>query len=112
MKKILLSFTVLCFTVLAFAYGLELHFEPVSNGEKGIKISYDIPEIFKEFTLDEQYQNEVSPDRSFKTKYNGREGEVHFILFADTGVDDIDFRKEVSAWNSMILRNIAGDSPL
>ncbi|MBR0496330.1 MAG: hypothetical protein IJJ71_09170 [Treponema sp.] len=108
MKKIFLAVLFSLFSCSLFAQFMEFHFLPVWNGEENMKIAYNIPPFFEEFTLPEENMPEVSPDRSFKVKFNGAEGEVHFILFSDTGVDEKNPMKELDFWNSLIMQNIAG----
>lgn len=108
MKKI---FFAILFSILScslFAQFMESHFFPVSNGEENMNIIYKIPDFFEEFTLPEENQQEISPDRSFRVKFDGIDGEVHFVLFADTGVDKNNSMREVDSWNTLILQNLAG----
>lgn len=108
MKKILLAILFSFLSCSLFAQFMESHFLPVSNGEANMKIAYNIPDCFEEFTLPEEQQEEISPDRSFKVNFDGFEGEVHFVLFADTGVDEKNPMREFDAWNNLILMNLAG----
>ena len=109
MKKRIFTFVLLCTACVAFSESLQFHFVPAFDDEI-IKIDYDIPDIFEEFTLAEEFQQEVSVSRSFKMTFNGAQGECQFLFYVDTGVSEENFQTEVRFWDSLILRNIVGEA--
>ncbi|MBO6218993.1 MULTISPECIES: hypothetical protein [unclassified Treponema] len=105
-KRIIFAFLFIV-SFFAFSYGITLNFRPAENGDK-INIDYKIPDFFEEFTVSEEKMDIVSPDKSYKVTFNGHEGEMHFILFAENRYSP-KFKNDVQMWVKLICMNMLGE---